>query len=492
MFSHLTDAIRVPSGCLGGGIRLTSTQPMGPMRILKVRRGDVITAKAKGWYSAPASSNGGSGLQLWLQAVPDGNVPGQSETRQSLPSLRVGLTLNLPNGVPADAPKAYLQLQAYDEQGQTAGQQTRFVAQQNSCLSDLLIDDYRVEQDGYVRVYLASESDAPAFFDQLEINHQEALITQENHYSPAGLNLVGINKVGSPDHKYRFGGKEFQEDLGLNWSDFEARLLDGPRFTSIDPLAEKYYSISPYAYALNNPMRMIDPTGMAVEDIAGGVRYTGADAQSMFVQVQRQSTHNQMMGDFRQMNDGGERRGDDPKKRVTTNKSSSTKSEQATVSPTLPWWLLAGEMIGSGASWMAGGLIGALSMIVSGDTDHTQKREERAFKLYRGVSANHPDLPNALLGRAVPWGIKGGHKDPESHVGGNLYSIFTSWSLTRAEANTHALKEGPGGGVLEKEFYMTKEGVIPVTGAWFDDELEYLVPGIVTGAGVSYPHTKIK
>jgi hypothetical protein len=46
-------------------------------------------------------------------------VPSRSETRQSLPSLRVGLTLKLPNGVPTDAPKAYLQLQAYDEQGRT-------------------------------------------------------------------------------------------------------------------------------------------------------------------------------------------------------------------------------------------------------------------------------------------------------------------------------------------------------------------------------------
>jgi hypothetical protein len=106
MFSNLTDAIRVPNGCVGGGIRLTTTNPMGPMRILKVRRGDIITAKVKGWYSTPASSNGGSGLQLWLQAVPEDNVPGQSETGQNLPSLRVGLTLNLPNGVPSDAPKA--------------------------------------------------------------------------------------------------------------------------------------------------------------------------------------------------------------------------------------------------------------------------------------------------------------------------------------------------------------------------------------------------
>lgn len=35
------------------------------------------------------------------------------------------------------------------------------------------------------------------------------------------------------------------------------------RFTGVDPLAEKYYSISPYVYCANNPMRFIDPTGMA-------------------------------------------------------------------------------------------------------------------------------------------------------------------------------------------------------------------------------------
>ena len=30
----------------------------------------------------------------------------------------------------------------------------------------------------------------------------------------------------------------------------------------MDPLAEKYYSISPYIYCANNPMRFIDRTGM--------------------------------------------------------------------------------------------------------------------------------------------------------------------------------------------------------------------------------------
>ena len=31
-------------------------------------------------------------------------------------------------------------------------------------------------------------------------------------------------------------------------------------------MAEKYYNISPYAYVANNPLRYIDPTGMALSE----------------------------------------------------------------------------------------------------------------------------------------------------------------------------------------------------------------------------------
>lgn len=37
---------------------------------------------------------------------------------------------------------------------------------------------------------------------------------------------------------------------------------EGVRFTSIDPLAEKYYWISPYVYVANNPLKYIDEDGM--------------------------------------------------------------------------------------------------------------------------------------------------------------------------------------------------------------------------------------
>lgn len=39
------------------------------------------------------------------------------------------------------------------------------------------------------------------------------------------------------------------------------------RFTTIYPLAEKYYSLSPYVYCLNNPINAIDKDGRYVESI---------------------------------------------------------------------------------------------------------------------------------------------------------------------------------------------------------------------------------
>ena len=48
---------------------------------------------------------------------------------------------------------------------------------------------------------------------------------------------------------------------GLDWYDYGARHMDGMRFTTIDPLAEKYYEVSPYAYCANNTIKNIDPNG---------------------------------------------------------------------------------------------------------------------------------------------------------------------------------------------------------------------------------------
>ena len=67
---------------------------------------------------------------------------------------------------------------------------------------------------------------------------------------------------------YGYNGKELDHTHGLDWYDYGARHYDSPigRWTTMDPLCEKYYNISPYVYCLNNPMRLVDYKGMAPGD----------------------------------------------------------------------------------------------------------------------------------------------------------------------------------------------------------------------------------
>ena len=66
-------------------------------------------------------------------------------------------------------------------------------------------------------------------------------------------------------NRWRFSGKEEQDTaFGIPYSDFGARLYDRTAWTAIDPLAEKYYNVSPYVYCHNNPVKLIDTDGRFV------------------------------------------------------------------------------------------------------------------------------------------------------------------------------------------------------------------------------------
>lgn len=74
---------------------------------------------------------------------------------------------------------------------------------------------------------------------------------------------------GSSNLEYAYNGKEKMETDGFNMYDYGARFYDQTigRWHSIDPLAEKYYSISPYVYCANNPVKFVDPDGRAFETL---------------------------------------------------------------------------------------------------------------------------------------------------------------------------------------------------------------------------------
>lgn len=80
-----------------------------------------------------------------------------------------------------------------------------------------------------------------------------------NNYYPFG----GIFESTGNVQTYKYNGKELDAEKGLNWYDYGARQYDAVlgRFTTMDPMAEKYYSTSSYAYCENNSVKFIDPDG---------------------------------------------------------------------------------------------------------------------------------------------------------------------------------------------------------------------------------------
>ena len=69
--------------------------------------------------------------------------------------------------------------------------------------------------------------------------------------------------MGTQENKFKYNGKELQDDLSLNWYDYGARMYDPAigRFSCIDPSADNYEAWTPYNYVANNPILLIDPIG---------------------------------------------------------------------------------------------------------------------------------------------------------------------------------------------------------------------------------------
>lgn len=88
-----------------------------------------------------------------------------------------------------------------------------------------------------------------------------------------------LRKDTVPGEDHFYNGKEYQFDrigydtdgtvVELGWYDYGARFYDPSvgRWTSVDPLAELYAPISPYAYVANNPINLIDPNGMEIKGL---------------------------------------------------------------------------------------------------------------------------------------------------------------------------------------------------------------------------------
>ena len=87
---------------------------------------------------------------------------------------------------------------------------------------------------------------------------------QHLQYMPYGEPFVN-ERTSSYNERFTFTGKERDSETGFSY--FGARYYDSDILTgwlSVDPMADKYPSLSPYAYCAWNPVKLVDPDGKMI------------------------------------------------------------------------------------------------------------------------------------------------------------------------------------------------------------------------------------
>lgn len=180
----------------------------------------------------------------------------------------------------------------------------------------------RIYRDGQLRFLLGDQDDYLAFPDTLPgrprspgriflirdhlgsvrvAADQNGTPRQVNHYYPYGGDLAWNAPITSvtdttaviigpiqpdepilsqllPANPFKFIGKEKAAGSGLALYDFGARFYSPSisRWTSPDPMAEKYYSVSPYAYCAGDPVNLVDSDGNSPQ-VLGALVGAGLD-----------------------------------------------------------------------------------------------------------------------------------------------------------------------------------------------------------------------
>lgn len=97
-----------------------------------------------------------------------------------------------------------------------------------------------------------------------EVVDDNGNVVQVNNYYPFGPPYCDTSASKAPElQPYKYNGKELDLMHGLNTYDYGARQYNPvvPIWDRVDPLCEKYYNTSPYAYCGNNPVSSIDLDG---------------------------------------------------------------------------------------------------------------------------------------------------------------------------------------------------------------------------------------
>ena len=128
----------------------------------------------------------------------------------------------------------------------------------------MTIPQVTAKEEGYIFVYLSYESQSNnyVYFDDFKVTHTPTKIIQSSEYYPFGMQTASSwTRTNSSNNFLYNGGTESNPVTGMY--DLAYRNYDPAlgRFHQVDPVADKYGSLSAYNFAFNNPVVYNDPSG---------------------------------------------------------------------------------------------------------------------------------------------------------------------------------------------------------------------------------------
>ncbi len=193
-----------------------------------------------------------NGLNSYATAVPNGNHPDDDET----------------------APKAFVTILLFDKdynlvdaawkQITTVGLQSSPTVKQPP--HDYLFKEVTVREPGFAYVFVSNEHPTyvDVYFDDVTVTHTPSPIVSSSDYFAFGLQHTTGERAGVYEQRTLFQSQELQDELNLGWVQFKWRNHDSSigRFFNVDPIAEKYYYNSTYAFSENKVTNAIELEGL--------------------------------------------------------------------------------------------------------------------------------------------------------------------------------------------------------------------------------------
>ncbi len=260
----------------------SANEKTGIARSISVMPGDTVNLTVYAKYVDPANSNNTAALTQFLAQIIAGTA--SAGTVIDGPNYSVnGITPFPYTGLAGEGnstgtgPKAYLNYLVFDRnfvfvnggyvQVSTAAREDGTNVPHQQLTAQVIIT-----QPGYVYTYLSNESTSPieVYFDDFTVQQIKSPVVQQEDFYPFGLKFNSYQREKSvPNTIKLFQGQEHVDDLGLNWDQFKWRnhQPDIGRFFNVDPLSEKYYYNSPYAFSENKVVAHVELEGLEAEKI---------------------------------------------------------------------------------------------------------------------------------------------------------------------------------------------------------------------------------